>query len=116
MKLAVGRVESCPFPEDSVLELKRKLVEALESSGHGLGRTAVDRVDVPVDYRLLQSLLSAAQDPEVGLGDFALGVRVGPGARLPRLPALYAAKRRWRLPEQEDPLVHQEDWSAAEGT
>ena len=106
MKLAVGRVKSCPFPEDSVLELKRKLVEALESSGHGLGRTAEDRDDVPVDYRLLQSLLTAAQDPEVGLGDFALGVRVGPGARLPRLPAL-AAKRRWRLPEQEDPLVHQ---------
>ena len=40
---------------------------------------------------------------------------MGPGARLPRLPALCAAKRRWRLPEQEDPLVHQEDRSAAEG-
>ena len=49
MKLAVGRVKSCPFPEDSVLELKRKLVEALESSGHGLRRTAEDRDDVPVE-------------------------------------------------------------------
>ena len=34
------------------------------------------------------------------IGDFALGVRVGPGVRLPRLSALYANKRRWKLPEQ----------------
>ena len=44
-----------------------------------------------------------AGDPEVHLGDFSLGVRVGPGARLPRLPALYPAKKRWRLTEQGDP-------------
>ena len=42
-------------------------------------------------------------DPEVPLGDFSLGVRVGPGARLPSLPAFYPAKKRWRLTEQSDP-------------
>ena len=115
MKLALGRVEKCPFPEDSVLELKRKLVRKLEGTGHGLARTTDDRDDVLIDFRLLQALLAAAQDPEVSLGDFAVGVRVGPGARLPRLPALYDAKRRWRLPEQNDPLVYQEDKSATEG-
>ena len=88
MKLALGRVEKCPFPEDSVLELKRKLVRTLEGTGHGLARTTDDRDDVLIDFRLLQALLAAAQDPEVSLGDFA----VGPGARLPRLPALYDAK------------------------
>ena len=28
---------------------------------------------------------------------------VGPGSRLPRLPALYAKKKRWQLPEQRHP-------------
>ena len=50
-------------------------------------RTPDDRTDIPIDYRYLQLLLVAAEDPEVGLGDIASGVRVGPGARLPRIPA-----------------------------
>ena len=99
MKLAVGRVESCPFPEDSVLELKRKPVEALESTGHGLGRTAEDRVNVPLDYRLLQSLLTAAH--RSGSPGWA--------RRAVHSQAPLSA------PEQEDPLVHLEDRSAAEG-
>ena len=35
--------------------------------------------------------------------DFSLGVRVGPGAGLPRLPALYPAQKRWRLSELSEP-------------
>ena len=72
-------------------------------------RTSVrDRQNVLLDYRFLELLLSAASDPEVAIGSFAEGVRVGPGVRLPRLPALYKAKKRWRLPEQSDPLLHME--------
>ena len=40
-----------------------------------------------------------------GLG----GVRVGPGARLPRLPALYKPKTKWRLTDQGDPEDYQEE-------
>ena len=40
----------------------------------------------------------------VGQGEYAQGVRVGPGSRLPRLPALYRLLRRWRLAEQAGPL------------
>ena len=46
---------------------------------------------------------------------FARGVRVGPGVRLPRLPALYSKKKRWQLPEQkypEDPEAAPEDAEA----
>ena len=71
-------------------------------------RTSKDRVDVPIDFRFLAALLTAAQDPEVELGDFACGVKVGPGVRLPRLPALYPAKRMWRLPEQSNPQDYME--------
>ena len=38
--------------------------------------------DFPIDFRFLDLLLRAAEDPEVGLGQCALDVRVGPGARM----------------------------------
>ena len=52
-------------------------------------------------------------DPEVAIGSFAGGVRVGPDVRMPRLPALYRPKRRWKLPEQSDPPDYLEE--AVEG-
>ena len=63
---------------------------------------------MPIDYRYLGLLLRVADDPEVGIAEYAQGVRVGPGVRMPRLPALYRQKRRWRLPEQTDPLDYLE--------
>ena len=47
-----------------------------------------DRTDVPIDFRFLDLLLRTAGDLEVCLGKYAQGVRVGPGTRMPRLPAL----------------------------
>ena len=61
-------------------------------------------MDVPIDYRFLDVLLRSADDPEIGLGQYAQGVKVGPGTRMPRLPALFEAKKKWRLPSQVDPL------------
>ena len=45
---------------------------------------------------------TAAEDPEVSLGEFAREVRVGLGAWLPRQPALYPAKKKWSLEQQYD--------------
>ena len=103
MKLGLGQVDKCPFDVNSVSELKQQVVETLQRDGFHMSRTSNDRVDVPIDLRFLAALLTAAQDPEVVLGDFACGVRVGPGVRLPRLPALYPAKRKWSFPEQSKP-------------
>ena len=44
----------------------------------------------------------------MGIAEYAQGVRVGPGVRMPRLPTLCRQKRRWRLPEQTDPLDYLE--------
>ena len=52
--------------------------------------------------------MKASMDPDQGVGDFALGVRVGPGSRLPRLPALYRQKRRWKLAGQGNPVEYLE--------
>ena len=68
---------------------------------------------MPIDYRFFELLLEIAEDPEVAIGSFAGGVRVGPGVRMPRLPALYKPKRRWKLPEQSDALDYLE--AAVEG-
>ena len=101
--LPLGKVAECPFPSDEVKNLKAEVVRCAEANGYELRREAADRINAPIDFRFLQLLLTVAGDPEVHLGDFSLGVRVGPGARLPRLPALYPAKKRWRLTEQGDP-------------
>ena len=71
-------------------------------------RSENDRTDLPIDFRFPAFLLKASEDPEVSLGSFASGARVGPGARLPRLPALYAQKRKWRLPRAAEPEDYME--------
>ena len=49
-------------------------------------------------------LVRIAKDPEASVGEFSQGVRVGPGTRMPRLPALYKPKKKWRLASQADAL------------
>ena len=68
-----------------------------------------DRTDTPIDFRLMSQMLQAAGDTNRGVGDFSLGVRVGPGARLPRQPALYRPKRVWKLAGQGNPGDYLED-------
>ena len=94
MNLALGRVKENPSREKDIQE----------QTGLELKREADDPRDVPIDFRYLDLLLRAAGDPEVGLGHFSQGARVGPSVRMPRLPALYHPKRRRRLAAQADPL------------
>ena len=91
--LAMGKEEESPFPPDEILQLKETVIDAAARAGIPIFRKSGDRVDVPIDYRFLDVLLRASDDPEIGLGDYAQGVRVGPGTRMPRLPALYKAKK-----------------------
>ena len=67
-----------------------------------------------MDNRFLDLLLRAPEDSEVSLDLFARGVRVGTGARLPRLPALYPPKKRWRPLAQADPLDDKDGATAGE--
>ena len=88
MKLALGQVNACPFPEQAIRSLKNELIASLAAQGKVLKKVASDRTDLPIDFRFLELLLDASGDPEVGLGSFSQDVRIGVGARLPRLPAL----------------------------
>ena len=115
MKLALGQVNACPFPEQAIRSVKDEIIASLAARGKILKRVALDRTDLPIDFRFLELLLDVSGDPEVGLGSFSQGVRVGVGARLPRLPALYRRKKKWRLASQSDPHDHLDDKAGAEG-
>ena len=113
MNLALGRVQENPFCEKHIQDLKRDVTDKLERAGLELQRDENDRRDVPIDFRYLDLLLKAAEDPEVGLGQFSQGVRVGPSVRMPRLPALYKPKRKWRLAAQTDSSNYLEEEEAS---
>ena len=108
MDLALGRVKECPFPNEAVRELKDEIAKVLSSRGLQLRRESGDRDELPIDFRFLDLLLRAAEDPDTQPGAFAQGVKVGPGARMPRHPALCRPKMKWRLDSQKDPTNWQQ--------
>ena len=106
MRLALGNVESSPFDEKAVSDLKADIITGLSDFGIRMGNSSRDSPGVSLDDRFLGLLLSAARDPDVTLGSFAKG--------LPRLPALYKPKKKWSLPEQAEPPLHLEEVHTAE--
>ncbi len=102
--LAEGKVTSSPF--DSKDTGFRSLVDAVLHTLSQDGERAYARTDdVPqvIRIRLLQRVLQLGGDPDYkGMEHFAKGVRIGVGTKMPRTPAVYSRKRRWRLPGQGD--------------
>ena len=83
MNHVTGRVTESPFPSEAVDSLKKRIARHLDESGKPLERHEEDRSEMPIDFRLMDQLLKAAQGADRGVGEFARGVRVGPVARLP---------------------------------
>ena len=94
-KLAPEKVESSPFPDVAVGQLKQEVIDRLARRGWQLKRHHNDHTHCPYELSNHGSLTwGFALDLEVGLGDYSLRVRLGPGARMPRLPAQYLSKKR----------------------
>ena len=108
VSLASGKVTECPFPAEEISILNRELLGIASQHGFQTNGKPGDRTDVPINFRFLQMPLRIADDPEIGLGDYSQGVRVGPGTRMPRLPAFFRPKKKWRLASQVDPLDYLE--------
>ena len=85
LALGFGERSSC-LPDD-ISDLKERVTATLAEKSLHLERSARDRNELPIDYRFLDLLLRASADPEVLLGSFVQGVKVGPGTRMPRLHA-----------------------------
>ena len=101
-KLARGEVIEDPFPPKEIDSLVACAEDLLRDSFCGPEERLNDRPQ-PVRIRLLQAVLKEAGDPDWrGMSWFARGIRVGVGVRMPRTPAVFARKRKWRLLEQAD--------------
>ena len=63
------------------------MFDMYDARGYQLERKPDIRNELPIDFRFMRVSLCASGDPEVG---WEWWIAVGPGSRLPRVPALYA--------------------------
>ena len=87
--------------------MAQSYVSSLFESAGEEARKRITDLPSPLEFRLLSAFLSQTRDPERIVPEFADGLRVGVGCKLPRVPAVYPRKRKWKLREQEDPETHQ---------
>ena len=99
-KLACGKGVTCPFGQE-----RESVYVLFERAGEDPRKKCTDR-PFSLEFRLLYAFLSQARGPGKNLPDFADGVRVGMGIKMPRVPAVYPRKRKWRLKEQQEAEVH----------
>jgi len=101
-RLACGHCEAVPFPREATLRIREKVVAALSGTASPVKERPEGYQEQPIDLPLLQALLAEAADPDYAILDrYMMGVRIGVGVVLPRTPAVYEARTKWRLPEQE---------------
>ncbi len=104
-RLAAGQVADDPLAQDPGGQ--RQLVDNVLRALHNRDCSPYARAEdvaQPIRIRLLQAVLFLGGDPDYrAIEHFGRGVRIGVGVKLPRTPAVYARKRRWRLEGQADP-------------
>ena len=101
--LIKGETKIDPFPDADLLELRTDLKKLLsnELPDAVLEPQRDDREQV-IQIRLFSETLRACQDPDwKGLHHFLPGIRYGVDQKLPRTPAVFPPKTKWRLPEQQ---------------
>ena len=94
-----GVREVPPFPEELVAATRAELRSLLQNAG--LGKCEARSEDAPQKFqvRLVQGLLRACSDPDHHFCTWwAQGVWLGSAERrLPRAPAIFERKTRWRM-------------------
>ena len=92
-----GTLKASPFAAEEIAKGKKFMVEWCESWGSDPKAKVGDALQ-EIDIRLLQAFLEAAGDPDApALDCYASGVRLGHNRRMPRTPAVFSAKKKWRL-------------------
>ena len=104
MTIAVGKMDGQPFPQELVEETRMDLRLALRRAGFGDGLPVEDDAVQKFEVRLIQALLSAFDDPDSYFCSWwAVGVWLGsPKRKLPRTPAVFDRKTKWRFPEPDE--------------
>lgn len=97
LKLMPGRGEGDPFSAEQWAAVTKLLQDQVVGQGPNETPTSKGIVQVP-QVRLLRAFLRRCNDPDAEAADaFALVVRFGYNQRMPRTPAVFVAKERWRL-------------------
>ena len=98
--LIAGSTTADPFPPPATARLRAALERV--AAAHPWDSVDTDAVlPQPIDVLLLGSLLRAVGDPDAEImALYATGVPLGLGVDLPRTPAVFPPKERWRLGEQ----------------
>ena len=102
-ELVGGKIADDPFPEEMISEIRDKLKNELARLYPGMptGKQPGDR-DQPIQVRLLSVFLKACEDPDwKGMLSYCAGIRYGVAEKLPRTPAVFPPKRKWRLEAQQ---------------
>jgi len=100
-KLLAGHQSVSPFSPEESAAASNYLRQWCREKGYDPAMEKSDIHDVP-DLRLLQAFLKACGDPDApSLDAMCRGVQIGYMQNMPRTPAVYNQKTKWRL-EYED--------------
>ena len=95
-RIMAGKQPQNPFTPEQINKGSGFLTDWVTRMGHP---PSADPQDIPQgpNIRLLQAYLRVCQDPDAEAMDcFATGVELGYGQRMPRTPAIFEAKSKWR--------------------
>ena len=114
MKISAGEFKECPFSAELLDDGRAIMCDVLELSSHRLARRPREELLTPPEgqpfyLHLLAEVARRAGDPDTkvlnrGRHSFAEGVPIGVRRKMPRTPAVFARKVRWRALDetQED--------------
>ena len=102
-KLANGLFETCPFADKTIAAARGIIIEALLEKRPDGCREDLLKVEEnqPFYLGLLAALARGGGDPDYMIAEesthsFTTGVPIGVGHRLPRTPAVFERRRKWR--------------------
>ena len=107
-EMLAGKLAGCPFTPLEIARGSAFLTAWTTEQGHPPTPSAKD-VEQGPKIRLIQALMRACRDPGAETMDcYATGVCLGYNQRMPRTPAVFAAKEKWRLKFETDTVATEE--------
>ena len=126
--MACGRQQFPPFPDEMLNTARSELAGLLLPFVHRLGPHVPPTTEAllhvapyqPFHLNLLGAYLAAIDDPDFDIltretDSFTTGVRVGVGCRLPRTPAVFERKLKWRNLDDTPFDPQRENYASAVG-
>ena len=98
--LAVGRYSKCPFPEDTIEEIREGYLRQFVRRATGRDHPLVPEEGKVLCLEVIGLLLKFTGDPDWKIDtekkeSFKTGVRIGYREKLPRTPVVYERKTHW---------------------